>query len=100
MNIPVCRVRTLSKTVIDLKNYGLKVVGASEKAQVLHHQSDISGPLGIVMGSEDTGISNEVLVKCDELIRIPQHGKIDSLNVSSAAAVLLFEADRQRHQAD
>lgn len=98
LNLPVCRVKSLSKLIGDLQNSGLKIVGASEKAEILHHQSDMSGPLGIVMGSEDTGISYEVLRKCDELIKIPQHGRIDSLNVSSASAVLLFEAERQRHQ--
>ena len=98
MSLPVCRVKSLSRLIGELRNSGLKIVGASEKAEILHHQSNMAGPLGIVMGSEDTGISNEVLRHCDELIKIPQHGKIDSLNVSSAAAVLLFEAERQRHQ--
>ena len=99
LNIPVCRVKNLVKSARELQSSGLKLLGATEKAEKLHYHAEMSGPLAIVMGSEDTGISMELLRICDELIKIPQHGKIDSLNVSSAAAVLLFESERQRYQA-
>ncbi len=98
LNIPVCRVRSLGDTAKSLQRSGLRIVGASEKAEKLYHETDLSGPLAIVMGSEDTGISIEILKFCDELIKIPQHGKIESLNVSAASAVLIFEAVKQRYQ--
>lgn len=97
-NIPVCRVKNLSKTAAELKISGLKVIGATEKAEKLFHQSDMTGPVAIVMGSEDTGMSMELQAQCDEEIKIPKHGMIDSLNVSAAAAVLVFEAEKQRFQ--
>ena len=100
MTLPVCRVRNLGDTAKDLQRSGLRIAGASEKAEKLYNEADLSGPLAIVMGSEDTGISIEILKYCDELIKIPQHGKIESLNVSAAAAVLIFEAEKQRYQAD
>jgi predicted rRNA methylase len=98
LNIPVCRVRSLGDTAKSLQRSGLRIVGASEKAEKLYHETDLSGPLAIVMGSEDAGISIEILRFCDELIKIPQHGKIESLNVSAASAVLIFEAVKQRYQ--
>ena len=100
MSLPVCRVRSLEKAAAELKDSGLRIVGASEKSGKIFYRTDMSGPLGIVLGSEDTGISREMLNSCDELVSIPTHGKIESLNVSSAAAVLVFEAERQRNQAD
>ena len=100
LSIPVCREKRIDKTAVELKNSGLKIMGATEKAEKLFYQSDMTGPLAIVLGSEDTGISKEMLAVCDAYIRIPRHGKIDSLNVSSAAAVLVFEAEKQRFQAD
>lgn len=99
MNIPVCRVRKLDSTTKDLQSFGLKIVGASEKGEKLYHEADLSGPLAIVMGSEDKGISVEVMKYCDPLVKIPQAGKINSLNVSAASAVLVFEAVKQRYQA-
>ncbi len=98
LNIPVCRVRNLGVTAKDLQRSGLRIVGASEKAEKLYHEADLSGPMAIVMGSEDTGISIEILKYCDELVKIPQNGKIESLNVSAASAVLIFEAVKQRYQ--
>ncbi len=100
LNIPVCRVLSLEKAAAELKISGLKIIGATENAEKLFYQSEMSGPLAIVLGSEDTGISKELASQCDEQIRIPKHGKIDSLNVSAAAAVLVFEAEKQRFQAD
>lgn len=100
LNIPVCRVRNLGDTAKELQRSGLKVVGATEKADKLFYESELSGPLAIVLGSEDEGISIEMLRVCDELVKIPQHGKISSLNVSASAAVLVFEAEKQRYQAD
>ena len=79
-----------------LKESGLKVVAATEKGVKEYDDEDFNLPLAIVMGSEDTGVSDELLMLSDSLVRIPQKGRIDSLNVSVAAGVLLFETLRQR----
>ena len=100
LNIPVCRVKSLGNAAKELQKSGLKVVGATEKAGKLYYETEMSGPLAIVLGSEDEGISVDLLRICDELVKIPQHGQIESLNVSAAAAVLAFEAEKQRYQAN
>lgn len=94
--VPVCRERDLLTAVRQLQESGVKVVGASEKGAVDYTEIDYTVPVAIVMGSEDTGISNEVLRACDELATIPQSGHIGSLNVSVAAGVLMYEVVRQR----
>ncbi|MCK5820251.1 MAG: 23S rRNA (guanosine(2251)-2'-O)-methyltransferase RlmB [Bacteroidales bacterium] len=94
--IPVCRTSSFSKTLVQLRESGLKIVGASEKGNQMIYDSAMTEPLVIVMGSEDTGLSDNVLRICDDLVKIPHKGQIKSLNVSVAAAVLLFEAVRQR----
>jgi 23S rRNA (guanosine2251-2'-O)-methyltransferase len=75
---------------------GMQIVAANEKAQTLLFDTDLRGPTVIVMGSEDKGISKEVLKLCDVQLAIPVVGSIESLNVSAAAAVMLFEVVRQR----
>lgn len=94
--IPVCRATDLTKTLVQLRESGLKIIGVTEKGNLALYESTMVEPLVLVMGSEDTGLSDKVLRMCDELIKIPQKGKIGSLNVSAAAAVILFEAVRQR----
>lgn len=94
--IPVCRENSLKDAVVFLKNSGVKVVAATEKAAELYTDTDLSAPVAILMGSEDTGISNELLKISDELVKLPQFGKIQSLNVSVAAGVLMYEVLRQR----
>jgi 23S rRNA (guanosine2251-2'-O)-methyltransferase len=79
-----------------LKDSGIKLVAATEKAETLYHKTDYTGPVCIVMGSEDTGIEPEILRICDDLVRLPVFGKISSLNVSNAAAVFMYEVVRQR----
>ena len=95
-HIPVCREKDLVRTLSTLHDNGFKVVGASEKSAVDYTAVDFSVPVVIVMGAEDTGISNEVLRRCDELAKIPILGKVGSLNVSVACGVMLYEAVRQR----
>ena len=95
-HIPVCRCRNLIDTVRMLKSYGIKLVGASEKAAYDYTKSDLTAPVAIVMGAEDTGISQQVLRECDELVAIPMLGNIGSLNVSVAAGVMMYEVVRQR----
>ncbi|MBD5270058.1 MAG: 23S rRNA (guanosine(2251)-2'-O)-methyltransferase RlmB [Bacteroides sp.] len=94
--VPVCRERDVVGAVKKLKEYGYRIVGASEKAAINYTQADYTVPVAIVMGAEDTGISPEVLRLCDDLVAIPMLGNIGSLNVSVAAGVLLYEAVRQR----
>jgi 23S rRNA (guanosine2251-2'-O)-methyltransferase len=94
--IPVCRVGSIRNTLKALQNEGYQVVAASEKSRKLLYDADLRRPTVIVMGSEETGISREVLKLCDEQLAIPLIGHIESLNVSAAAAVMLFEVVRQR----
>jgi len=94
--IPVCRTDSLENTIKFLKNSGLKIICASEKGSVEHYDEKLDLPLAIIMGSEDTGVSANLLRISDSLVSIPQKGKIGSLNVSVAAGVLLYEALRQR----
>lgn len=95
-HIPVCRVKDLPKSIKDLQENGYFVVGASEKSVTNYTDVDYKVPVAVVMGSEDTGISNEVFRKCDTLASIPILGKVSSLNVSVACGVMLYEAVRQR----
>ncbi len=94
--IPVCRVGSIRNTLRYLQERGIQIVAASEKADKLLYDANLKKPTAIVMGSEDAGISKEVLKMCDQQLSIPLRGTIESLNVAAAAAVLLFEAVRQR----
>ena len=97
-HIPVCREKDLSKSITRLQENGYKIVGASEKSKEDYTSIDFTTPVAIVMGAEDTGLSNEVLRKCDDLAAIPILGKVGSLNVSVACGVMLYEAVRQRRK--
>lgn len=94
--IPVARVGSIRNTLKMLQAEGFQIVAASEKSRKLLYDADLRRPTAIVMGAEDTGVSKEVLKLCDEQLAIPMIGHIESLNVSAAAAVMLFEAVRQR----
>lgn len=94
--IPVCRVGSVRNTVKALQAEGFQAVAATEKSRKLIYDADLRKPTVIIMGSEDTGISKEVLKLCDEQLAIPMIGAVESLNVSAAAAVMLFETVRQR----
>ncbi len=95
-SIPVCRERSLKEAIVFLRNSGIKVVTATEKAAELYTGSDMTVPVALLMGAEDTGVASEHLRLSDELVKIPQFGTIQSLNVSVAAGVLIYEAVRQR----
>jgi 23S rRNA (guanosine2251-2'-O)-methyltransferase len=95
-NLPVCRVQTLNQAIDFLLESGFSVVAASEHAAETYYQLDMTGPLAIVMGSEEDGLSPATLRKASHLAKIPIVGTVGSLNVSVAAGVLLFEAVRQR----
>ncbi len=94
--VPVCREHDLVSAIKMLKESGVKIVGATEKGAVNYTKIDYTVPVAIVMGSEDVGISPEVLRLCDELAAIPILGSIGSLNVSVAAGVMMYEVVRQR----
>lgn len=94
--IPVCRVGSIRNTIKTLQAEGFQVVAATEKSRKLLYDADLRRPTALVMGAEETGISKEVLKLCDERLSIPLIGRIESLNVSAAAAVMLFEVVRQR----
>jgi 23S rRNA (guanosine2251-2'-O)-methyltransferase len=94
--LPVCRVKNLYYTVKDLKKMGLNVVSATEKTERTMYDADFQLPTALILGSEEDGISNELMGITDEFVGIPMAGNIDSLNVSVAAAVLIYEAIRQR----
>lgn len=95
-HVPVCREKDTLSAVRFLKENGYRIVGATEKGAAPYTDADYRVPVAIVMGSEDTGISDGVLRICDDLAAIPIVGKIESLNVSVAAGIMVYEALRQR----
>ncbi len=94
--IPVCRVRELKHAALFLRDSGIVLAAATEKGKDHYFEADLSVPLAIVMGSEEDGISGDMIRVCDHLLRIPMLGNLGSLNVSVAAGILLFESVRQR----
>lgn len=94
--VPICRSDNLKTTLDYLKQSGLRVVAATEKADQLCYDADMTGPVALLMGSEGEGISEEYLKKADIRVKIPVLGEIESLNVSVAAGVLMYEIVRQR----
>lgn len=97
-HVPVCRERDIVTAVKVLKDNGYHIVGATEKGASNYTDADYRNPVAIVMGSEDVGISDAVLRQCDELAAIPIAGEIESLNVSVAAGVMIYEVLRQRRE--
>ena len=95
--MPVCRHRDLLTVTRFLKDSGLRLYAATEKATDSIYDTDMTGPAGLIIGSEDTGISSKLLKVADSWVSIPMKGTIASLNVSVAAGVILFEMLRQRY---
>ena len=96
-NIPVCREMNLKNTIDFLSDSGLKIIAATEKAEAFYFDCDMNMPLAIIMGSEDLGVSPEYLKSSDEKVKIPINGEIESLNVSVAAGIMMYEVVRQRN---
>jgi 23S rRNA (guanosine2251-2'-O)-methyltransferase len=94
--LPVCREQSLTNTIKFLKDSGFKKVAATEKGDYDYSKANYMDPTCIIMGAEDKGVSYEHLALCDEWIKIPMKGTIESLNVSVAAGVLIYEAVKQR----
>ena len=95
-SVPFVPVTNLARTLRALKDRGLKVVGAAGEAEQSVFAADLSGPLALVMGGEGGGLRRLTREQCDALVRIPMAGAVESLNVSVAAAVCLYEVVRQR----
>jgi len=93
---PVCRVKSLTKCLTYLRESGVKAVAATEKADETTTAADLKGPVIIILGSEDKGISRELLDLADIHTAIPMQGGVGSLNVSVSAGILLYEVQRQR----
>ena len=95
--LPVCREQSLKSTLQFLKDSGFHIVAATEKGDYDYTKADYTTPTCIIMGAEDKGVSYENLALCDEWGKIPMLGSIESLNVSVAAGILIYEAVKQRH---
>ena len=94
--LPVCREQNLKDTLQFLKSSGFHIVAATEKGDYDYTKADYTGPMCIIMGAEDKGVSYDNLALCDEWVKIPMLGTIESLNVSVAAGILIYEAVKQR----
>ncbi|HNV81985.1 MAG TPA: 23S rRNA (guanosine(2251)-2'-O)-methyltransferase RlmB [Tenuifilaceae bacterium] len=95
-HMTICRVNSLRSTIRFLQNSGIKVIAASEKAPKTYSQAMLKPPIALVLGSEDVGVSAEVLKIVDDMVSIPIKGNVQSLNVSVAAGILVYEAVRQQ----
>lgn len=96
MHIPICREQNLHHSLKYLKKSGLKVIACTEKSDTNLYDVPLTDPVVIIMGSEEDGISEDILALADAKTRIPMFGKTESLNVSVATAVILYEGIRQR----
>ena len=96
---PVVTVTNLVRTLKLLKEAGLWVVGADAEGEKLSYEADLKGPLALVLGAEGAGLRDLTRKTCDFLVRLPQLGSVESLNVSVATGMLLYEALRQRLKA-
>ena len=94
--VPYLMVTNLARCITELKAQQVLVVGAADDAPATLYEADLRGPLAIVLGAEGKGLRQLTRTSCDALVRIPMHGAVESLNVSVAAGVCLFEARRQR----
>lgn len=94
--ILLCRIPSVQQAMDVLRLNGIQILGTQMKGSVPVFESDLTIPSAIVMGAEDTGISKDVMKRADQLIRIPMAAQFDSLNVSVAAGMILYEAMRQR----
>ncbi len=94
--LPVCRVTNISRTLDLLKERGLWIYGADMEGDRYIYDEKYDVPVGLVIGSEGSGIGRLVKEKCDILVKIPMKGKINSLNASNAASIIIYEIMKQR----
>lgn len=95
-HLPVCRAVDMKKLVRQLKDNGIRVIACTEKTDADIYSADFKSPVAIILGSEEDGISPELLKSADQLVKIPLKGSIGSLNVSVAAGIAIYEAIRQK----
>ena len=94
--VPYFMVTNLARTLNELKERDIRIVGTAEDAPRSIWEVDLSGPVALVFGAEGSGMRQLTARTCDELVRLPMHGLVESLNVSVASGVCLYEAARQR----
>lgn len=94
--LPFVQITNLARTLRDLQQRGIWVVGTSGESETTLYQADFKGPIALVLGAEGAGIRRLTRESCDQVVFIPMLGQAESLNVSVAAGVCLFEAKRQR----
>ena len=94
--VPYFMVTNLARTLNELKERDIRIIGTSDDAQQSLYDLDLSGPVAIVLGAEGSGMRQLTSKTCDELVRLPMAGAVESLNVSVASGVCLYEAVRQR----
>ncbi len=95
-HLSICREKDLKKTMKFLRENGIRIIACTEKASQSIYDIELTGPIAMIMGSEEDGISDTLLQDADELVKIPMKGKIASLNVSVATGVAIYEVVRER----
>ena len=95
-HIPIAMVPNIKNAIRDMKESGIAIVGAEADADLSPWETDLTVPLALVMGSEGGGMRKTVREQCDLLVRLPMRGKVNSLNVSVATGIIIFEIMRQR----
>jgi 23S rRNA (guanosine2251-2'-O)-methyltransferase len=96
--VPYFMVTNLARTLNELKERDIRIVGTSDDAQKSLYELDLTGPVALVLGAEGTGMRQLTSRTCDELVRLPMKGAVESLNVSVASGICLYEALRQRER--
>ena len=94
--VPYLMVTNLARSLNEMKERGIRIIGTSDDADATLYDVDLSGPVALVLGAEGAGMRQLTRKTCDQLVSIPMAGAVESLNVSVAAGVCLYEALRQR----
>ena len=97
-SIPVVQVTNLAQAMIKMKEAGLFLIGTTDQATQDLYNVNLTGPIGIVMGSEGNGLRRLTMDTCDELVKIPMEGTVPCLNISVATGVCLYEVSRQKNK--
>ena len=92
----IARVNNINETIKYLKEQGVWICGTDGEAKTYYYNQDLKGPIAIIIGSEGFGMSNLVKKNCDFIANIPMYGKINSLNASVAAGIMIYEVIKQR----
>lgn len=96
-HIKIARVTNISDSIQKLKDAGLWICGTDINTKTYYYNQDLTGPLGIVIGNEGSGISEKVKKNCDFLVKIPMKGKVTSLNASVSTGIIIYESVKQRN---